>query len=45
MNEGDGIMQWMVEGALEYQKTGLAAPASVKEATEAYLNSEDGFGS
>jgi putative DNA primase/helicase len=39
--EGPGILQWMIEGCLEYQRIGLAPPASVVEATDAYFKSED----
>jgi putative DNA primase/helicase len=39
--EWGGILQWMVEGCLEWQRVGLAAPASVKQATEDYMQAED----
>jgi putative DNA primase/helicase len=35
------ILQWMVDGCLEWQEHGLAAPASVKAATDEYLSSQD----
>ncbi len=39
--EYPGIMQWMVEGCLAWQKQGLTPPAIVTSATEQYLNAED----
>jgi putative DNA primase/helicase len=42
--EWAGILQWMVEGCLMWAATGLAAPESVKAATDAYLDNEDVFG-
>lgn len=41
--EWPGIMAWAVEGCLQYQEKGLAPPASVIEATRAYLESQDVF--
>lgn len=35
------ILQWLIEGALEWQKAGLAPPAAVVEATTEYLADED----
>jgi putative DNA primase/helicase len=35
------ILQWMVDGCVEWQEHGLAAPASVKAATDEYLSSQD----
>jgi P4 family phage/plasmid primase-like protien len=40
--EGPGILQWLINGCLEYQRIGLAPPASVVEATDEYFKSEDG---
>jgi putative DNA primase/helicase len=40
-DEWPGILQWMVDGALAWQRDGLAAPAAVANATEAYLEGED----
>ena len=34
----------MIEGCLEWQKSGLAPPAAVTEATKSYLESEDAIG-
>jgi putative DNA primase/helicase len=39
--EWRGILQWAIEGCLEWQRIGLAPPATVRHATEAYLASED----
>jgi putative DNA primase/helicase len=39
--EWPGILQWAIEGGLEWQRIGLAAPVAVRQATEAYLASED----
>jgi putative DNA primase/helicase len=39
--EWPGILQWMIEGALEWQTEGLRPPQAVLEATEAYLSAED----
>jgi putative DNA primase/helicase len=35
------ILQWMIEGCSEWQEHGLAAPASVADATREYLASQD----
>lgn len=42
--EGNGILQWAVEGCFEWQRQGLAAPESVRMATDDYLESEDSVG-
>ncbi len=39
--ESTGIMQWMIDGAVEYQKQGLMPPKSVIEATESYFEDEN----
>jgi putative DNA primase/helicase len=39
--EWPGILAWMVEGCLEWQRIGLAPPGAVREATESYLGDED----
>ena len=39
--EWPGILEWMIEGALEWQADGLQPPQAVREATEAYLAAED----
>ena len=40
-DEGPGILQWLIEGCLEYQRIGLAPPASVVDATDEYFKNED----
>jgi putative DNA primase/helicase len=42
--EWSGILAWMIEGCLVWQCEGLAAPASVTSATDAYLEAEDAVG-
>jgi len=39
--EWPGILKWAIEGCLEWQQIGLAAPAAVLDATEEYLTAED----
>ncbi|MBA3446366.1 MAG: hypothetical protein H0T56_01925, partial [Pseudaminobacter sp.] len=39
--EWPGILQWMVDGCLAWQRQGLAAPDAVRQATDAYLEAED----
>lgn len=38
-----GILSWAVQGCLEWQQQGLAAPAEVRAATTDYRKSEDTF--
>jgi P4 family phage/plasmid primase-like protien len=42
--EWPAIMAWAVAGCLEWQKSGLKKPASVKQATQEYLDNEDTLG-
>lgn len=42
--ERDGILRWMLDGCLEWQRTGLNPPTCVVSATEEYLESEDALG-
>jgi putative DNA primase/helicase len=42
--EWPGILAWAIEGCLEWQERGLAPPAVVQAATEAYLQAEDALG-
>jgi putative DNA primase/helicase len=42
--EGPGILRWMVDGCLEWQRIGLAEPAKVREATQGYRNEQDVIG-
>lgn len=39
--QADGIMAWMVQGCLEWQRQGLNPPPAVLEATNEYLEEED----
>ena len=39
--EWPGILAWMIEGCLEWQRIGLAPPRAVRAATDAYLEAED----
>ena len=42
--EWGGILQWMIEGCLAWQRVGLAPPRAVSAATESYLAAEDALG-
>lgn len=37
-----GILAWMIDGCIEWQRSGLQPPQIVTEATDAYLEAEDG---
>jgi putative DNA primase/helicase len=39
--ESPGILQWMIDGCLAWQRDGLNPPAAVREATKEYLEAED----
>ena len=39
--EWPGILNWMIEGCLEWQRIGLAPPKAVTDATAAYLEAQD----
>lgn len=39
--EWPGILAWMIQGSLDWQRDGLAAPKSVTEATAAYMEGQD----
>jgi putative DNA primase/helicase len=39
--EWPGILKWMIDGCMEWQQSGLAAPQAVREATDDYLDAED----
>jgi hypothetical protein len=41
--EWPAILQWMIDGCLEWQKRGLAPPEAVTTATDAYLEAQDAF--
>ena len=42
--EWPAILRWMIDGCLAWQRDGLAPPASVRAATDDYLNAEDVLG-
>jgi putative DNA primase/helicase len=42
--EWPAILRWAVEGALHWQRSGLAPPPSVRQATEAYFSEQDTLG-
>ena len=39
--EWPGILQWMLDGCIDWQERGLAAPQPVTDATQAYLDGQD----
>ena len=39
--ESAGIMQWMIDGVLDYSEIGLSPPQSVLDATKNYFDDED----
>lgn len=41
--EGGSILNWMIEGCLEWQRVGLHTPETVKQDTEQYMSAEDHF--
>lgn len=41
--EAPGILAWLVQGCLEWQRDGLKAPGVVRDATEEYKDEEDVF--
>ncbi|MCK1577715.1 hypothetical protein IVB09_40655 [Bradyrhizobium sp. 174] len=43
MAEAPAILQWMIEGCLDWQKNGLVRPACVTEATEEYFSDQEVF--
>lgn len=43
-SEWPGILRWMIEGCLRWQRNGLDAPATVRVASTAYFDSEDALG-
>lgn len=42
--EWPGILAWMIEGCLQWQRIGLSPPQKVIDATEDYLDDEDTLG-
>ena len=45
IQEASGILNWMIEGCLEWQRTELDPPALVKAVTKEYREEEDLIGS
>ncbi len=43
-DEVAGVLAWLVRGCLEWQRIGLAPPASVRDETAAYRAAEDSIG-
>ena len=41
--EWPGILQWMIDGCFDWRERGLAPPAAVTMATDAYFAGEDGY--
>jgi putative DNA primase/helicase len=41
--EWQGILQWMIDGCLDWQERGLAPPEAVTKATDAYFAGEDSY--
>ncbi len=41
--EAGGILRWMIDGCIDWQRNGLVRPESVKAATEEYFNDQDLF--
>lgn len=42
--EWPGILRWMIDGCIAWQRDGLPTPTSVREASAAYLEAEDSLG-
>ena len=42
-NEWPQILNWMIEGCLDWRQNGLVRPDRVRDATEEYLSSQDTF--
>lgn len=42
--EWPGILRWMIEGCLDWQRNGLVRPAVVRAATDEYFDTQDVFG-
>ena len=39
-----GILQWLIEGARDYQKNGLSVPSEISQAVESYRQENDAIG-
>lgn len=44
MDEAPGILRWMIEGCLDWQRSGLERPKIVTEATAEYFEAQDTIG-
>jgi putative DNA primase/helicase len=44
LREAPGILKWMIDGCLNWQRHGRVRPASVQAATEAYFSDQDLMG-
>jgi P4 family phage/plasmid primase-like protien len=42
--EAPGILQWAIDGCLEWQRDGLKPPSIVRSATDDYINDQDKIG-
>ncbi len=42
-DEWPGILQWMIDGCLDWQERGLAPPEAVTQATDDYFTAQDSF--
>lgn len=42
--EWPGILRWMVEGCLDWQRNGLQRPETIREATDTYFEEQDVLG-
>jgi putative DNA primase/helicase len=42
--EWPAVLQWMADGCIDWQESGLAPPEAVTAATDAYLNAQDATG-
>ena len=42
--ESEGVLNWLIEGCLEYQKNGLQIPDFVRQETQTYREENDGIG-
>lgn len=42
--EASGVLNWMIEGCLQWQRSGLALPSAMREDTDAYRHEQDVVG-
>ena len=43
-SEGPGILLWLIEGCIAWQREGLEPPKAVTEATDSYFTAQDTIG-